>query len=97
MTTTPKPIRIAIVLNGQEFICQAVMLPFSLEGYPPVEIVLYGSQPETPARTDRCSPCRICTRNSSTSSWTASSCRRRRPIFPRTGWTTSLPVPPPAS
>jgi two-component system sensor kinase FixL len=49
MTTTPKPIRIAIVLNGQEFICHAVMLPFSLEGYPPVDLVLYGRQPEAPA------------------------------------------------
>jgi two-component system sensor kinase FixL len=46
MTTTPKPIRIAIVLNGQEFICHAVTLPFSLEGYPPVDLVLYGSQAE---------------------------------------------------
>jgi two-component system, LuxR family, sensor kinase FixL len=45
MTTTPKPIRIAIVLNGQEFICQAVTLPFSLEGYPPVDLVLYGTKP----------------------------------------------------
>ena len=49
MTTTPKPIRIAIVLNGQEFICHAVTLPFSLEGYPPVDLVLYGERPETPA------------------------------------------------
>ena len=49
MTAAPKPIRIAIVLNGQEFVCHAVMLPFSLEGYPPVELVLYGRQPETPA------------------------------------------------
>jgi two-component system sensor kinase FixL len=46
MTTAPKPIRIAIVLNGQEFVCQAVTLPFSLEGYPPVDIVLFGSKPE---------------------------------------------------
>ena len=46
---SPKPIRIAIVLNGQEFICQADILPFSLEGYPPVEIVLFGGQPETAA------------------------------------------------
>ena len=45
MTTAPKPIRIAIVLNGQEFICHAVTLPFSLEGYPPVELVLYGTNP----------------------------------------------------
>ena len=49
MTTTPKPIRIAIVLNGQEFICHAVTLPFSLEGYPPVDLVLYGAQPEAAA------------------------------------------------
>ena len=48
MATTPKPIRIAIVLNGQEFICQAVILPFSLEGYPPLEIVWYGAAPEAP-------------------------------------------------
>ena len=46
MTIAPKPIRIAIVLNGQEFICHAVTLPFSVEGYPPVELVLYGSKPE---------------------------------------------------
>ena len=46
MATAPKPIRIAIVLNGQEFICHAVTLPFSLEGYPPVELVLYGAEPE---------------------------------------------------
>ena len=49
MTATPKPIRIAIVLNGQEFVCHAVMLPFSLEGYPPVDLVLYGAKPEAPA------------------------------------------------
>jgi two-component system sensor kinase FixL len=49
MTDAPKPIRIAIVLNGQEFVCHAVMLPFSLEGYPPVDLVLYGGKPETPA------------------------------------------------
>jgi two-component system sensor kinase FixL len=49
MTTAPKPIRIAIVLNGQEFICHAVTLPFSLEGYPPVELVLYGTTSEVAA------------------------------------------------
>jgi two-component system sensor kinase FixL len=49
MTTTPKPIRIAIILNGQEFVCHAVNLPFSLEGYPPVDIVLFGRKPETVA------------------------------------------------
>jgi two-component system sensor kinase FixL len=47
MTTPPKPIRIAIVLNGQEFICHAITVPFSLEGYPPVELVLYGANPQT--------------------------------------------------
>jgi two-component system, LuxR family, sensor kinase FixL len=46
MAAPAPPIRIAIVLNGQEFICQTVTLPYSLEGYPPVEIVLYGARPE---------------------------------------------------
>jgi two-component system, LuxR family, sensor kinase FixL len=49
MATEPKPIRIAIVLNGQEFVCRSVTLPFSLEGYPPVDLVLYGRQLEAPA------------------------------------------------
>jgi two-component system sensor kinase FixL len=49
MTDTPKPIRIAIVLDGQEFRCQAVTLPFSLEGYPPVDLVLFAPKPEAPA------------------------------------------------
>jgi PAS domain S-box-containing protein len=49
MTIPPKPIRIAIVLDGQEFICHAVMVPFSLEGYPPVELVLYGTKIQTQA------------------------------------------------
>jgi two-component system sensor kinase FixL len=44
--TTTKPIRVAIILNGEEFICHAVALPFSLEGYPPVDLVLYGAKPE---------------------------------------------------
>ncbi|MFZ5448816.1 MAG: two-component system sensor histidine kinase NtrB [Thermodesulfobacteriota bacterium] len=47
MTTPPKPIRIAIVLDGQEFICHEVMVPFSMEGYPPVELVLFGSNPQS--------------------------------------------------
>ena len=47
MTTPPKPIRIAIVLDGEEFICHAITVPFSLEGYPPVELVLYGAKPQT--------------------------------------------------
>jgi two-component system, LuxR family, sensor kinase FixL len=45
MTSPLKPIRIAIVLNGQEFLCNAVMMPFSLEGYPPVDLALYGPNP----------------------------------------------------
>ena len=49
MTTPPKPIRIAIVLEGQEFICHAVTLPFSLEGYPAVELILYASKPQPQA------------------------------------------------
>jgi two-component system sensor kinase FixL len=49
MTTTPKPIRIAIVLDGQEFLCTPVSLPFSLEGYPPVDVVLYGTGHEIQA------------------------------------------------
>jgi PAS domain S-box-containing protein len=46
MTTTPKPIRIAIILNGQEFVCHAVTRPFSVEGSPPVDVVVYGAKPE---------------------------------------------------
>ncbi|MEJ2671388.1 MAG: ATP-binding protein [Deltaproteobacteria bacterium] len=46
MTTGAKPIRIAIVLDGQEFLCPVVNLPFSLIGDPPVEVVLYGATPE---------------------------------------------------
>lgn len=40
------PIRIAIVLNGEEFRCPQMALPFSLEDLPPVELVLYGGAPE---------------------------------------------------
>jgi two-component system sensor kinase FixL len=47
MTTPPKPIRIAIILDGQEFACHAVVVPFSLEGYPPVDLVLYAAKPQT--------------------------------------------------
>ncbi len=45
MATAPKPIRIAIILDEQEFQCQTVMLPFSLEGYPPLDIALYAGKP----------------------------------------------------
>jgi two-component system sensor kinase FixL len=47
--TPPNPIRIAIVLDGEEFICHAITAPFSLEGYPPVELALYGAHAQTPA------------------------------------------------
>jgi len=47
MNSGPKAIRIAIVLNGQEFVCLPVTLPFSLEGYPPLDLVLYGATPGT--------------------------------------------------
>jgi PAS domain S-box-containing protein len=49
MTGTLKPIRIAIVLNGQEFICHPVTLPFAVEDYPPVDLVLFSAHPEVPA------------------------------------------------
>jgi two-component system, LuxR family, sensor kinase FixL len=47
MIKPPTPIRIAIILNGQEFVCHAVTLPFAVEGYPPVDIVLFGERAET--------------------------------------------------
>jgi PAS domain S-box-containing protein len=43
MTATTKPMRIAIILNGENFLCPPITLPFSLEGSPPVEIVLFAS------------------------------------------------------
>jgi two-component system, LuxR family, sensor kinase FixL len=46
MTTTPEAIRIAIVLTEQGFCQPVVTLPFSLEGYPPIEIVLFGANAE---------------------------------------------------
>ncbi len=51
MSATPKAIRIAIVLNEQEPLCRPAVLPFSLEGYPPVDIVLFGAGPGAPAGT----------------------------------------------
>jgi len=38
MAQRSKPIRIAILLEGREFACPPVALPFSLEGYPPLEL-----------------------------------------------------------
>jgi PAS domain S-box-containing protein len=49
MTSSTDPIRIALVVKAQDFLCQEVLLPFSLEGYPPVEIVLYGARTDIPA------------------------------------------------
>jgi two-component system, LuxR family, sensor kinase FixL len=45
MNSGPKAMRIAIVLNEHEFICIPVTLPFSLEGYPPLDLALYGVTP----------------------------------------------------
>ena len=49
MTQVLKPIRIAIIAEHQEFGSRPLILPFSLEGYPPLEIKLFkpesGSQP----------------------------------------------------
>ncbi len=49
MPSSPAPIRIALVVKGQDFLDQEELLPFSLEGYPPVEIVLYGTRTDIPA------------------------------------------------
>jgi two-component system, LuxR family, sensor kinase FixL len=49
MTAVSKPIRIAVIINGQDFRCRPVGLPFSVEGYPPVDILLYGTTPKTVA------------------------------------------------
>ena len=45
ISTGPQPIRVAIILDRQEFACQPVTRPFSLEGYPPVQIQLFSSEP----------------------------------------------------
>ncbi len=47
MNSDAKTMRIAIVLNGQEFVCLPVTMPFSLEGFPPLDLVLYGATPGT--------------------------------------------------
>jgi two-component system sensor kinase FixL len=49
MTAAARPMRIAIILNGQEFICGAVILPFSVEGYPPVDLIFFGAQNQVAA------------------------------------------------
>jgi PAS domain S-box-containing protein len=40
-----KPIRIAIIVDRDRFACRPVSRPFSLEGYPPVEVRLFGGAP----------------------------------------------------
>ncbi len=45
MATAPKPIRIAVVLDGEDFTCPPVTSPFSLEGLPELELVLYAAHP----------------------------------------------------
>ena len=47
--TTPKPMRIAIVLNGEAFVCPPVTMPFSLTDQPSVELVWFGAAPEAGA------------------------------------------------
>jgi hypothetical protein len=49
MTATAKPMRIAIVLTGEDFICPPVTMPFSLKGHPPVDLVLFGAPSDDPA------------------------------------------------
>lgn len=45
MTTTTKPMRIAVVLNGEKFTCALLTLPFSIKDHPPVDIFLFGGSP----------------------------------------------------
>lgn len=45
MTKNAKPIRVAIIVDGEEFRGRPVTRAFSLEGYPPVHLELYGTQP----------------------------------------------------
>ncbi len=52
MPDTARPIRIAIILDGQEFTCREELLPFSLEGYPPLDLILYASHPEAQPEED---------------------------------------------
>jgi len=40
-----KPFRIAIIVDGEKFACRPVSRPFSLEGYLPLEIQLFGAGP----------------------------------------------------
>jgi two-component system, LuxR family, sensor kinase FixL len=40
-----QPIRVAIILNRHAFACRPITLPFSLEGYPPVHLELFSSEP----------------------------------------------------
>lgn len=52
MSENPKTIRIAIIAEHEELGSRPLILPFSLEGYPPLEIKLFkpetGSQPTEP-------------------------------------------------
>ena len=73
MTSSPAPIRIALVVKGQDFLGQEELLPFSLEGYPPVEIVLYGTRTDIPA-DGQVILSASCSRTGSTSSWIAVAC-----------------------
>lgn len=48
MPDASQPLRIAIILNGEELRCRPVTLPFSLQGYPPVDIEFFSTSPEAP-------------------------------------------------
>ena len=96
MPSSPAPIRIALVVKGQDFLDQEELLPFSLEGYPPVEIVLYGARTDIPADgqvhlVGELQPEQFDLILDSRACWPA------RPGFPRTAWPIWWPVPPPPS
>ncbi len=69
--TTPKPMRIAIVLNGEAFVCPPVTLPFSLADHPPVELILVRGRPRGRCSLPARAPGGFAIRKLSTSFWTA--------------------------
>ncbi len=84
MDPSPPPIRIAILVKGQEFLCREMLLPFSLEGYPPVDLVLYGTGTDIPADGQVHLLANL-QRTSSTHSRRPVPGGRSCPIWPRTG------------
>jgi two-component system sensor kinase FixL len=49
MEPSRHPLRIAIIVKGREFPGRETLLPFSLEGYPPVDLVCFGTRTDIPA------------------------------------------------